>query len=149
MDLPLLIIINPVMQLILTHPPYGGFSLTTKTNAEIRGYVALFALTTEEPERSDPRPDRSDPNPKVHQVETLFRYDDRISTLTTWPKPHPIHPESYVKAGFYYSGEGDVICRWCHINLKERYDVPRDEHQRHSHYSFLLMLSPFPNYHFM
>ena len=58
-----------------------------------------------------------------------------------------------MKAGFYYSGEGDkVICPWCNLNLTEweSYDIPMEEHQRHLPYcAFVLMLCPFLNYHLL
>ena len=41
-------------------------------------------------------------------------------------KVSPIPAQRYVKAGFYYSSEGDkVICPWCNINLTEweSYDI--------------------------
>ena len=50
------------------------------------------------------------------------------------------------RAGFLYTGEGDkVTCPWCRIQLTEwdTYDVPIEEHRRHSPYSdFIKMLFP-------
>ena len=96
---------------------------------------------------------RSDQKAKVHPTDGFFRYDDRISTFATWPKSHPIPAQRYVKAGFYYSGQGDkVICPWCNLNLIEweTYDTPMEEHQKHSPYcAFVLMLNPFLNYHLL
>ena len=58
-----------------------------------------------------------------------------------------------MKAGFYYSGEGDkVICPWCNRNLTEweSYDIPMEEHQKPSpYYAFVLMLNRFLNYHLL
>ena len=139
----------------------GGFALSTRTKLERSGHIAGFPLPSERGDRtdarnvrsSDARGVRSDPKFKVHPADGFFRYDDRISTFATWPKSHPIHPQRYVKAGFYYSGEGDkVICPWCNLNLTEweTYDIPMEEHQKHSPYcAFVLMLNPFLNYHLL
>ena len=139
----------------------GGFALSTRTKLERSGHIAGFPLTSERADRtntrnarsSDARTVRSDPKCKFHPADGFFRYDDRISTFATWPKSHPIPAQRYVKAGFYYSGEGDkVICPWCNLNLTEweSYDIPMEEHQKHSPYCvFVLILNPFLNYHLL
>ena len=94
----------------------GGFALSTRTNLERSGHIAGFPLTSERGDRtdarnvksSDARGDRLDPKCKVHPADGFFRYDDRISTVATWPKSHPIPAQRYVKAGFYYSDEGHL-----------------------------------------
>ena len=100
-------------------PTFGGFALTTRSKLERSGHIAGFPLTSEKHDRADvtnnrsldPRGFRSDPKCIVHPADGFFRYDDRICTFATWPKFHPILAQRYVKAGFYYSGEGDkVIC---------------------------------------
>ena len=132
----------------------GGFVLCSRRQVHCTG----LHLSNERHDRtdvradrsSDPRGPRSDPKSKVHPADGFFRYDDRISTFATWPKSHPIPAQRYVKAGFYYSGKGDkVICPWCNLNLTEweTYDIPMEEHQKHSPYcSFVLMLNQFLNY---
>ena len=139
----------------------GGFALSTRTKLERSRHIAGFPLTSERGDRtdarnarsSDARGVRSDPKCKVHHADGFFRYDDRISTFATWPKSHPIAAQRFVKAGFYYSDEGDkVICPWCNLNLTEweSYDIPMEEHQKHSpYYAFVLMLNPFLNYHLL
>ena len=139
----------------------GGFALSTRTKLERNGHVAGFPLTSERADRSDaknfrssdPRGVRLELKCKVHPAVGFFRYHDRISTFTTWPKSHPIPAQRYVKAGIYYSGEGDkVICPWCNLNLTdwESYDIPMEEHQKHSPYcAFVLMLNSFLNYHLL
>ena len=87
-------------------PTYGDFSLTTKSKLERSGHIAGFPLTSERHDRTearndrslDPRGVRSDPKSKVHPADGFFRYDDRISTFTTWSKSHPIPAQIYVKA---------------------------------------------------
>ena len=141
---------------------FRGFALCSKSKFEKTGHLAAgLHLSGRSTDRSDARPQRSsdlrgprsDTKSKVHPTDGFFRYDDRISTFSTWPKSHPIHPQRYVKAGFYYSGEGDkVICPWCNLNLIEweTYDIPMEEHQKHSPYcAFVLMLNPFLNYHLL
>ena len=135
----------------------GGFALCTRSKVHCTG----LHLSTERRDRTNTRPDRSsdprgprsDPKSKVHPADGFFRYDDRISTFATWLKSHPIPAQRYVKAGFYYSGEGDkVICPWCNLNFTEweTYDIPMEEHQKHSPYcAFVLMLNPFLNYHLL
>ena len=109
-------------------PTFGGFALSTRSKLERSGHIASFPLTSERHDRADVRNDRSldprgfrsDPKCKVHPADEFFRYDNRISTFATWPKSHPISAQRYVKAGFYYSGEGDKgICPWCKLNLTE------------------------------
>ena len=126
----------------------GGFALSTRTKLERCDRTDARNVRS-----SDARGVRLDPKCKVHPADGFFRYDDKISTFATWPKSHPIHPQRYVKAGFYYSGEGDkVICPLCNLNLTEweTYDIPMEEHQKHSPYcAFVLMLNPFLNYHLL
>ena len=142
-------------------PGFEGFALCSRSKVEKTGHVGGLHLSAERRDRTDVRADRSsdlrgprsDPKAKVHPTDGFFRYDDRISTFATWPKSHPIPAQRYVKAGFYYSGQGDkVICPWCNLNLIEweTYDTPMEEHQKHSPYcAFVLMLYPFLNYHLL
>ena len=107
-------------------PGFGGFALCTKSKVEKSGHVTGLHLSSERRDRtdaradrsSDPRGPRSDPKSEVHPADGFFRYDVRIFTFPT--RSHPIPAQRYVKAGFYYSGEGDkVVCPWCNLNLIE------------------------------
>ena len=73
-------------------------------------------------------------------------YRRRYDTFKSWPKSHPIRPENLCRAGFIYTRQGDkVLCPWCKLMLIEWevYDLPFEEHRRHSPYcSYLDMVMP-------
>ena len=81
-----------------------------------------------------------------YDLSTYRRYTTRFLTYKSWPKSHPIKADQLTRAGFLYTGEGDkVTCPWCRILLTEweTYDVPIEEHRRHSPYcDFIKMLFP-------
>ena len=81
-----------------------------------------------------------------YDLSTYRRYTTRFLTYKSWPKSHPIKADQLTRAGFLYTGEGDkVTCPWCRIQLTEweTYDVPIEEHRRHSPYcDFIKMLFP-------
>ena len=83
---------------------------------------------------------------KTYELSYYQRYCNRFMTFKSWPKSHPIRPDQLSRAGFLYTGEGDkVTCPWCRIHLIEweSYDVPIDEHRRHSPFcDFIKMLFP-------
>ena len=62
-------------------------------------------------------------------------YDDRLKSYWTWPKAHPMKPESLAVAGMYYTGSTDKVkCPWCRIALSqwEVNDDPLGEQWKHS-----------------
>ena len=81
-----------------------------------------------------------------YDLSIYSSYRRRHDTFKSWPKSHPIHPENLCRAGFLYTGEGDkVLCPWCKLMLIEWevYDLPFEEHRRHSPYcSYLDMVMP-------
>ena len=83
---------------------------------------------------------------KKYDLSYYQRYCNRFMSFQSWPKSHPIRPDQLSRAGFLYTGEGDkVICPWCRIHLIEweSFDIPIDEHRRHSPYcDFIKMLFP-------
>ena len=83
---------------------------------------------------------------KKYDLSYYQRYCNRFMTFQSWPKSHPIRPDQLSRAGFLNTGEGDkVTCPWFRIHLIEweSYDIPIDEHRRHSPYcDFIKMLFP-------
>ena len=110
-------------------PYFGGFALSTKkASCESCHKMEYLNLSSQW-------------SPSVYQ-----KYDQRILTFNTWPKSHPIHPGTIARGGFIYTGRGDkVYCPWCQISLVEweTFDIPMDEHRRHSpNCEFILLLYP-------
>ena len=85
---------------------------------------------------------------QFYDLHIYSNYKRRYETFSSWPKSHPIRAEYLCRAGFLYTGQGDkVLCPWCKLMLIEWeiYDLPMEEHQRHSpHCPFLNMIMPSP-----
>lgn len=59
----------------------------------------------------------------------------RITTFRNWPHPQSLPPERMAGAGFYYTGQRDLVrCFYCNQDLEkwEAADDPWNEHSRHS-----------------
>ena len=69
------------------------------------------------------------------KYKSYFRLKNRLRTFTTWPKY--LHPdaEELARAGFVYTGCGDLVfCFYCGIHLKNwcPHDKSIDEHKKWS-----------------
>lgn len=60
---------------------------------------------------------------------------NRMKTFSTWPRSLRQRPQEFVDAGFFYTGQGDmVICFSCGLGLRdwEIDDLPLVEHAKHT-----------------
>jgi hypothetical protein len=59
----------------------------------------------------------------------------RIASFKNWPSSAPVNAEDLAEAGFYYTGQEDVVCCFhCGVKVKQWVpgDIAIDEHIRHS-----------------
>lgn len=80
----------------------------------------------------------SNSSPKFSQGPRYVQYSDpcaRLSTFKTWPTSIQLKPEKLAEAGFFYTGNNDIVrCFHCDLGLKnwKSDDIPFIEHARHS-----------------
>lgn len=103
------------------HNPFCSFLNGTDTiNVPIEQCVSLAeAVQTMEPQR-----------PQNAQFEHI-----RIASFKNWPSSAPVNAEDLAEAGFYYTGQEDVVCCFhCGVKVKQWVpgDIAIDEHIRHS-----------------
>ena len=129
---------------------------TDSTSSYPTSMVGRFSLQTKSTQKSTGLHINSNSSynlpPRNFDSKTLCcsdyyrKYNNRVLTFDTWPNSHPIRPEAIARAEFIYTGQGDkVICPWFQIKLIdwECFDIPMDEHQRHSpNCDLMLMLFP-------
>ncbi|KAG4079894.1 hypothetical protein HA402_015025 [Bradysia odoriphaga] len=70
-----------------------------------------------------------------HEHPDYILEHNRLKTFCNWPKSIRQRPAELVEAGFFYSGQGDmVICFSCGLGLRdwEIEDIPVVEHAKHT-----------------
>lgn len=63
------------------------------------------------------------------------KYINRLTSFSQWPKGGIICPKSLARAGFYYTGSGDIVCcPFCHVRIGnfELFDEAFAEHKKFS-----------------
>lgn len=111
-----------------------------------RQFTQNIPINEDELNRSLPEisPDECSENTCEHtHINKPVRYEhpdyvlevSRMKTFCSWPKSIRQRPQELVEAGFFYTGQGDmVICFSCGLGLRdwEIEDIPIVEHAKHT-----------------
>jgi len=110
---------------------YSNIRLNIRDNLVMSDAMNMFPLELE-PEREQERESEREDTPTVEKLEMKL-CENRLNSFSFWSPTHPIKPHQFARAGFFYTGYGEIVkCFSCGLELCDfkTYDDILDEHIR-------------------
>lgn len=116
---------------------FDGFELTVQRQRDNiqRLYYAVFRRFAQSEEQRRQCLERSGVLTRSPRRPDMAAAATRLTTFRNWPHPQSLPPERMAGAGFYYTGQRELVrCFYCnqHLEKWEAADDPWNEHSRHS-----------------